>query len=38
MLGGDDQHMRIGLGRDSFGDALARFENWLKRENPHSGI
>ena len=29
MLGSDDQHMRIGLGRDSFADVLARFEDWL---------
>ena len=33
MLGGDDQHMRFGFGRDSFGVALARFEDWLKRES-----
>jgi len=33
MLGSDDQHMRIGLGRDGFPDALERFENWLAR-NP----
>lgn len=32
MLGGDDHHMRIGLGRDGFGDALARFEGWLQRQ------
>jgi aspartate/methionine/tyrosine aminotransferase len=31
MLGGDDQHMRIGLGRDSFAVALGKFENWLNR-------
>lgn len=31
MIGGDDHHMRIGLGRAAFGDALSRFENWLKR-------
>jgi aspartate/methionine/tyrosine aminotransferase len=31
MLGGDDQHMRIGLGRDGFEAALDRFEDWLKR-------
>ena len=29
MLGGDDQHMRIGLGRDGFGEALGKFEDWL---------
>jgi len=31
MLGSDDRHMRIGLGRDSFPDALERFGNWLVR-------
>lgn len=31
MLGWDDQHMRIGLGRDGFAAALTRFENWLNR-------
>ena len=31
MLGGDDRHMRIGLGRDGFAEALERFEDWLKR-------
>lgn len=31
MLGGDDQHMRIGLGRDGFAAALTKFEDWLKR-------
>jgi aspartate/methionine/tyrosine aminotransferase len=31
MLGGDDRHMRIGLGRDGFGVALERFEAWLAR-------
>jgi aspartate/methionine/tyrosine aminotransferase len=33
MLGSDDQHMRIGLGRDSFADVLARFEDWLRRHH-----
>jgi len=33
MLGSDDQHMRIGLGRDGFGDALAQFEGWLKQSH-----
>ena len=33
MLGSDDQHMRIGLGRDSFADVLARFEDWLNRDS-----
>ncbi len=33
MLGSDDQHMRIGLGRDSFADVLGRFEDWLHRES-----
>lgn len=32
MLGGDDRHMRIGLGRDSFPEALGRFEDWLRRQ------
>ncbi len=32
MLGWDDQHMRIGLGRDGFAAALIRFENWLNRQ------
>jgi aspartate/methionine/tyrosine aminotransferase len=32
MLGGDDRHMRVGLGRDGFGAALERFENWLQRQ------
>ena len=36
MLGSDDQHMRIGLGRDSFADVLARFEDWLNRDSPAS--
>lgn len=31
MLGGDDQHMRMGFGRDGFAAALARFEHWLGR-------
>jgi aspartate/methionine/tyrosine aminotransferase len=31
MLGSDDQHMRIGYGRAGFGEALARFERWLRR-------
>jgi aspartate/methionine/tyrosine aminotransferase len=29
MLGSDDQHMRIGLGREGFGEALGQFEAWL---------
>jgi len=33
MLGGDDQHMRIGLGRDAFPEALGRFEDWLRRNS-----
>jgi aspartate/methionine/tyrosine aminotransferase len=33
MLGSDDQHMRIGLGRDSFAEALAKFEDWLNRSS-----
>ena len=31
MLGSDDHHMRIGLGRDGFDTALNRFERWLER-------
>ncbi len=34
MLGGDDRHMRIGLGRDGFGTALRKFEDWLNRDAP----
>jgi aspartate/methionine/tyrosine aminotransferase len=30
MLGGTDQQMRIGLGRDGFSQALEKFEDWLK--------
>ncbi len=33
MLGSDDQHMRIGLGRDGFAEALAKFEDWLNRSS-----
>jgi len=29
MLGSDDQHMRIGLGRGNFAEVLSRFEDWL---------
>lgn len=29
MLGSDDQHMRFGFGRESFSEALSRFESWL---------
>jgi aspartate/methionine/tyrosine aminotransferase len=29
ILGSDDHHMRIGLGRDSFPEALQQFELWL---------
>ena len=32
MLGGDDRHMRIGLGRDNFGAVLERFGDWLGRQ------
>jgi aspartate/methionine/tyrosine aminotransferase len=32
MLGSDDRHMRIGLGRKGFAEALARFEDWLNRQ------
>lgn len=31
MLGSDDQHMRIGLGREDFPQALAHFEAWLEK-------
>lgn len=34
MLGSDDRHMRIGLGRADFGTALAQFENCLERDFP----
>jgi hypothetical protein len=33
MLGSDDQHMRIGLGRDGFAEALSKFEDWLQRNS-----
>ena len=36
MLGGNDQQMRIGLGREAFPAALERFERWLVR-NPTGG-
>ena len=29
ILGSDDHHMRIGLGRDNFAGALVQFERWL---------
>jgi aspartate/methionine/tyrosine aminotransferase len=29
-LGSDDQHMRMGFGRRGFGDALAKFEDYLQ--------
>lgn len=29
-LGSDDQHMRMGFGRAAFGEALAKFEEWLQ--------
>ena len=32
MLGGDDRHMRIGLGRDDFSEVLSRFEAWLLKD------
>lgn len=32
ILGSDDHHMRIGLGRDGFAEALQQFENWLTRQ------
>ena len=32
IMGGDDQQMRIGLGRAGFGEALSRFEDWLTRQ------
>jgi len=34
MLGWDDQHMRIGLGREGFAVAIERFENWLEQNPP----
>jgi aspartate/methionine/tyrosine aminotransferase len=30
-LGSDDQHMRMGFGRATFGEALERFEAYLSR-------
>ena len=32
ILGSDDHHMRIGLGRDSFPEALHQFELWLSSQ------
>jgi len=32
ILGSDDHHMRIGLGRDGFAQALTQFERWLNRQ------
>lgn len=32
-LGCDDQHMRVGLGRAAFGEALAQFETYLHRQS-----
>jgi aspartate/methionine/tyrosine aminotransferase len=31
ILGSDDHHMRIGLGRESFAEALQKFEHWLNK-------
>jgi aspartate/methionine/tyrosine aminotransferase len=31
-LGSDDQHMRMGFGRAAFGDALEKFEEYLKEK------
>jgi aspartate/methionine/tyrosine aminotransferase len=31
ILGFDDHHMRIGLGKDGFGEALVQFERWLNK-------
>jgi aspartate/methionine/tyrosine aminotransferase len=36
MLGSDDQHMRIGLGRADFESCLQRFERWLE-QSPLAG-
>jgi aspartate/methionine/tyrosine aminotransferase len=33
MLCSSDRHMRIGLGRKNFGEALDRFEDWLRRSD-----
>ena len=37
MLGGDDQHMRLGLGREDFPLALERFEDWLRKSDLDEG-
>ena len=37
MLGGDDQHMRLGLGREDFPLALERFEDWLSKSDLDDG-
>lgn len=31
-LGADDQHMRMGFGRDAFPESLSRFEYWLTQK------
>lgn len=31
-----DEHVRVGLGRESLPDVLARLEDWLERESPWS--
>ena len=31
-LGSDDQHMRMGFGRTAFGEALEKFEAYLRNE------
>jgi aspartate/methionine/tyrosine aminotransferase len=33
-LGADDRHLRMGFGRATFGEALEKFEAYLKHENP----
>jgi aspartate/methionine/tyrosine aminotransferase len=32
ILGSDDHHMRIGLGREGFAEALQKFEQWLEKD------
>jgi aspartate/methionine/tyrosine aminotransferase len=37
IMGSDDQHMRIGLGREGFAEALEQFERWLTRQSRTPG-
>ncbi|MBT8053929.1 MAG: pyridoxal phosphate-dependent aminotransferase [Xanthomonadales bacterium] len=37
MFGSNDRHMRMGFGRDSFPEALEKFEHWLERQAGSGG-